>query len=320
MSFPSATATTNFPDPGLLDRGACIGLAELMSVRVGLVGAGPWAAMFHAPMLSADAGTTLAAVWSRRPEAARALAGNHGAVAATSFEDLLARCEAVAFAVPPDIQADLAPVAAAAGKHLVLEKPLAFTLEGAERVAAAVDEAGVQTVLMLRNRFTVVGQSFVRAAQTTPARGGIASCVTGAALPGSPFATPWRVERGALLDVGPHVLDLMDAAMGRIEHIDAAGDPLRWLAMTTHHEGGALGSVALSITSPVGPGKFRCEVVNDDGPVVFDGAQSDQDTGVGDAITRTLATAVETGRPAPVDVHRGLHLQRLVAQVEAAIA
>ena len=87
-----------------------------MSVRVGLVGAGPWAGIFHAPMLSAHAGTTLAAVWSRRPEAARGLAAAHGATAAASFEDLLDRCEAVAFAVPPDIQAELA-AAGGAGRQ-----------------------------------------------------------------------------------------------------------------------------------------------------------------------------------------------------------
>ncbi len=283
-------------------------------MRVGLVGAGPWAAMFHAPMLSADAGTTLAAVWSRRPEAARALAADHGAVATSSFEDLLAHCDAVAFAVPPDIQAALAPIAAAAGKHLVLEKPLAFTLDGAERIVAAVDDAGVQTVLMLRNRFTVVGQAFVEAAQSAPARGGVASFVTGAALPGSPFATPWRIERGALFDLGPHVLDLMDAAMGRIEHVDASGDPLRWISMITHHEGGAVGSAAVSITvPPAGEGAFRCEVFTDAGPVVFDGAEADKDAGVGEAITRALARAVETGEAPLVDVHRGLHLQRLIA-------
>src|SRR3954447_21422403 len=93
-----------------LDQGHRIGWAGSVSVRVGLVGAGPWAGMFHAPMLSADAGTTLEAVWSRRPEAARALAAEHGATAAASYEELLDRCEAVAFAVPPDIQAGMAVV------------------------------------------------------------------------------------------------------------------------------------------------------------------------------------------------------------------
>jgi predicted dehydrogenase len=296
-----------------------MGLGGGMSVRVGLVGAGPWAGMFHAPMLSAHAGTTLESVWSRRHEAAEALAAGHGATAAATFEDLLASCDAVAFAVPPNIQAELGVVAAGAGKHLILEKPLAFTLADAERLTAAVDEAGVQTVLMLRNRFTAIGQAFVEAARSSPARGGSGSFITGAALEGSPFATPWRIERGALFDLGPHVLDMMDAAMGRIEHVEAAGDPLRWVSVITHHEGGAIGSVSLSITTPGASGYLRCEVFTDTGPVVFDGTEADKDVGVGEAITRSLARAVETGEAPLVDVHRGLHLQRLICQVEAAL-
>lgn len=275
--------------------------------------------MFHVPMLASGAGTTLEAVWSRRPEAAQQLAADAGATAVSTVEELLDRCDAVAFAVPPDVQAELAPRAAAAGKHLILEKPLAFTLAGAERVAAAVDEAGVQTVVMLRNRYTRTGQAFVESAQASPARGGVASCVTGAALEGSPFATPWRVERGALFDLGPHSLDLLDAAMGRIENVVAKGDPVRWISMITEHEGGAVGQIALSITTPGAVGSLRCEVYTDDGPVVFDGAESDADEHVQEALTRALASAVETGTPAPTDVHRGLHLQRLLARAESSL-
>ena len=302
--------------PSGLDQPDRIGLAGVVSVRVGLVGAGPWAQMFHAPMLSADAGTTLEAVWSRRHEAAEQLATAHGTTAVASYEDLLARCDAVAFAVPPDIQAELGVVAARAGKHLVLEKPLAFTLEDAQRLTDAVDEAGVQTVLMLRNRFTAVGRAFVESAQASSARGGVATFLTGAALEGNPFATPWRVARGALFDLGPHVLDLMDAAMGRIEHVEAEGDPVRWISVLTRHEGGAVGSASLSIATPDVPGNLRCEVFTDAGPVVFDSAESDKDTGVSEALTRSLARAVESGEPPLVDVHRGLHLQRLISQID----
>ena len=103
-----------------------------MTLRVGLVGAGPWAEMFHAPMLAAGPRTSLAAVWARRPEAAEELATSYGAPHVSSFDDLLEACDAVAFAVPPSVQAELAPRAAQADKHLLLEKPLAFTLPEAE--------------------------------------------------------------------------------------------------------------------------------------------------------------------------------------------
>ena len=132
-----------------------------MTLRMGLVGAGPWAKVFHAPMLAAGPATTLAAVWARRAEAARAFVAGHGGVVAASFNELIDAYDAVAFAVPPDVQAELAPHAATSGKHLLLETPLAFSLPDAERIVEAVDNAGVQSVLMLRNRFTEAGRTFV---------------------------------------------------------------------------------------------------------------------------------------------------------------
>lgn len=77
-------------------------------LAVALVGAGPWAEAVYAPMLAAGPETRLACVWSRRPQAARALAAAHGSEGVESFDALLERCDAVAFAVPPDVQAELA--------------------------------------------------------------------------------------------------------------------------------------------------------------------------------------------------------------------
>src|SRR5688500_3335471 len=104
-------------------------------VAVGLVGAGPWAARMAGPVLAAGPQTRLAAGWSRRPEAAAQLAARLGTHAAGSYEELLDQCEAVAFAVPPDVQAALAPRAARAGKALLLEKPIALDLAGARALA-----------------------------------------------------------------------------------------------------------------------------------------------------------------------------------------
>ena len=290
-----------------------------MRLRMGLVGAGPWAAMFHAPMLAAGPRTSLDVVWAGRNEAAEELASSYGATAVSSYEELLDRCDGVAFAVPPDVQAELAPAAAHAGRHLLLEKPLAFTVAEAERIATAVDEAGVRTVLMLRNRFTSEGRRFVEPVRGADARGAQARFVTGAALEGSPFATPWRVERGALFDLGPHVLDLLDAALGPVVHLSAAGDPRRLLTVATQHEGGAVAQAALSITTPGTDGTLRIEAWTAKGPVAFDGRRSDDDPHVTAALAASLADAVETGADHPVDVHRGLYLQRLLARVEDAL-
>jgi predicted dehydrogenase len=291
-----------------------------MTLRIGLVGAGPWAQVFHGPMIASGPGTTLAAVWARRSEAAQTLAAAHGAAAVATFDELLDSCDAVAFAVPPDVQAELAPRAARAGRHLLLEKPLAFALEDAEGLADAVEDAGVQSVLMLPNRFSKEGRTFVASAQASTARGAQARFVSGASLAGALFATPWRVERGALFDLGPHVLDLLDAAMGPIERVVGTGDPLRWVCLTTEHRNGALGQIALSITTPGSHGSLHCDVVTDNGTVIFDSSRSDADQDVGSSITTALAVAVETGEPNPIDVHRGLHLQRLLDQAQASLS
>src|SRR6476620_7946022 len=129
--------------------------------RVGLVGGGPWATMVHAPMLASSAAVELAGVWARRQEAAAELANADGVTAFGSFEDLLDAVDAVAFAVPPAVQADLGVVAASAGKALLLEKPIAADLHGAERLADACHEAGVGTQVLLTWRYASAVRSFL---------------------------------------------------------------------------------------------------------------------------------------------------------------
>jgi Oxidoreductase family, NAD-binding Rossmann fold len=111
------------------------------TVRIGLVGAGPWARLVHAPAMAAHPATAFAGVWSRRPGAAAALAREHGTRVYSTFDDLLADVDAVGFAVPPQVQAQHAIRAARAGRHLVCEKPLAGALDAAHQVADAADRA-----------------------------------------------------------------------------------------------------------------------------------------------------------------------------------
>jgi predicted dehydrogenase len=273
--------------------------------------------MFHAPMLSAAAGVELAGIWARRPEAAAALAAAHGTAAVASFEELLDGCDAVAFAVPPDVQARYAPAAARAGKHLLLEKPLAFTLDDARAIADAVDEAGVATLLMLTYRFTAPVRDLLAAVGGGAVRHARAGWFTGAALAGSPFATPWRTEPGAaLLDIGPHALDLLETAAGPIESVRAAASGGVTLVTTTHG-GGAVGQVALSITTPGTGGALEFEVVTDTGRIVL--ADPSPGADVPAAIAAEFVRTVRGEIGQPLDVHRGLRLQHLIAAVTESV-
>jgi predicted dehydrogenase len=131
----------------------------LTPLRFGLAGTGHWASLVHAPALASTGGIELTAVWGRNPAAASELAASHGAAGYDDFDAFLAAVDAVAFAVPPDVQAGLATRAAEAGRHLLLEKPIATSEAAAEALTRAVTEAAIASVVFFTARF----QSDVRA-------------------------------------------------------------------------------------------------------------------------------------------------------------
>jgi predicted dehydrogenase len=287
------------------------------AVTVGLVGAGPWAAMLHGPMLAGGPETTLAGVWARRPEAARALADAHGSRAAGSLEELWDVCEAVAFAVPPNVQAELAAVAARAGKHVLLDKPVALTLGAAEELAAVVGETGVVSQMVLTNRYSPAGRAFLAAAEGFEVVGARCASLSGALLDESPFATPWRRRHGALLDVGPHLFDLVEAAVGPVEELSGRGDPLRWVSLICRHAGGQVSEISMSLTLPLVPTVFECSLYGPGGALTYrrppdpPAAMADLQA-AGATLRREFAAAVTSGNASALDVNRGLRLQRLI--------
>ena len=286
-------------------------------LAVGLVGAGPWARKAYAPMLAAGPETRLAAVWARRPEAARELANEHRTQVAARFEELLETCDAVAFAVPPDVQAGLAIRAARAGKHLMLDKPLALTHDDARRLTDAVDEAGVVTQLMLTQRFRPTVRAFIDGARSFGAIGARLAFLSGALVRG-PYATPWRKQHGALHDLGPHAFDLLESALGRITRIRGSGDPRTWVAVDCEHESGAVSSLALTGIMEWSQSVFRIELYNQERTREFDvNAASAEEPW--SAARRAFADAVRAGRSSDLDVHRGLHLQELIASALQAL-
>src|ERR1700681_4139526 len=122
-------------------------------MRFGLVGTGYWAQITHAPALASTPGAELVAVWGRDQVAAATLAPEHGATAYADSGAFLDSVDAVAFAVPPHVQAPLAIRAAEAGKHLLLEKPIALSAETAGQLVAAVEKANVASVVFFTWRF-----------------------------------------------------------------------------------------------------------------------------------------------------------------------
>jgi predicted dehydrogenase len=219
-------------------------------LRFGLVGTGYWARVTHAPALAAASDIELAAVWGRSAEAAAALAASYGArphSGAAELDAFLDSVDGVAFAVPPDVQAPIATAAARAGKHLMLEKPLATSLSGTDELAAAVAGSGVASVVF----FTLMFRADIRAwlAEVTARggwMGGLATWFGSSLEESSPFNTPWRREKGALWDIAPHAVSLLWAALGPVTAVTADAGPADVSHLILHHEGGASSTITVS--------------------------------------------------------------------------
>ena len=140
----------------------------------------------------ADSGAaSVVAAADRRPELARGLAAANGAAAASDLEELLQddsttnAVDAVLIAAPHHLHRPLAFAAAAAGKHVVLEKPLALDASEGQEIIDACDRAGVRLTVC----YTIIDNSLVRRAREL-LRGGIIGRVTS-------VEASWAQSRGA---------------------------------------------------------------------------------------------------------------------------
>jgi len=220
-------------------------------LRFGLVGTGHWARITHAPALAATDGIDFAAVWGRNAGAAAELAGRYHATAYDDISQFVANVDAVAFAVPPGVQAPIAARAARAGKHLLLEKPVAISAADADALVDAVDQANVASVVFFTARF----QADVRAwlAEVTATGGWAGGCAVwlGSALrTGNPFNTPWRRDKGGLWDLAPHLISLLWASLGPVRSVTAQAGPADVTNLILRHEPGATSTVTVTLNAP----------------------------------------------------------------------
>ncbi|MEU8887943.1 Gfo/Idh/MocA family oxidoreductase [Streptomyces sp. NPDC048442] len=169
----------------------------------------------------------LAAVCGRDRSAVRAMADRHGwAAAETDWRALIARDDVhiVDICTPGDSHAEIAIAALEAGKHVLCEKPLANTVDEAESMEAAAQQART------RGQLAMVGFNYRRVPALSYARTLVAEGRIGALRhvrvaylqdwlvdPQAPLT--WRLQRdragsGALGDLGAHIVDLAQYLAG----------------------------------------------------------------------------------------------------------
>lgn len=121
-------------------------------VRVGLVGCGKVATL-HAAALSTMPEAILAGVCDAIPERAGSFAAKYGARPFNDLDALLREVDAVVIGTPHPAHAEPAIRAAAAGVHILVEKPLASTLADCDAMIAAAHQAGVILSVVSQRRW-----------------------------------------------------------------------------------------------------------------------------------------------------------------------
>ncbi|MEV7415834.1 Gfo/Idh/MocA family oxidoreductase [Streptomyces sp. NPDC089919] len=288
--------------------------------RVGLLGTGPWAARTHAPALAAHAGSDFAGIWGRNADAAAELAREYGVKVYESPDALFADCDVAAFALPPDVQAPLAVRAAAAGCHLLLDKPVATTVEGARDLAGATARHGVASIVFLTLRFAEPAAGWIREQAGRPGWLHGRAHWFGAVYPPdgeqSPYAaSPWRRQKGGLWDVGPHALSVLIPVLGEVTSVSAARGPADLVHLVLRHASGASSTAALTLSAPRAAAGVGLELRGAPGV-----AELPDWTDVPGAYGRALdalLTAARTGTPHPCDAEFGRRLTELLAEAEA---
>ncbi|HEX6500842.1 MAG TPA: Gfo/Idh/MocA family oxidoreductase [Micromonosporaceae bacterium] len=290
-------------------------------MRFGVIGTGYWAAQTYCPALLGAADARLECVWGRDPVRTDALARRVGVDACRSYDEMLERVNAVAFAVPPDVQAPLAVRAAAAGRHLLLEKPVATSTALARQVEQQVDSSAVASVVFLTNRFRPERQAWLAdAVKRGGWQGGEARWLASALLPGSPYAeSTWRQQRGGLWDVGPHALSMLCGALGPVTDVSATAgrNDLTWLLL--RHESGATSSAALSLRTPEPAAHTSVTLWGATGLSAMPPEPSPAVDALRHAVG-ALVQAAETGTPHPCDAAFGRHVTEVLASADAIVA
>ncbi len=110
-------------------------------VRVGVVGVGS-IGRHHARILSEAPGAQFVGLFDTDPDRANRVAAEFGCEAHASLDELLAMVDAVSVAVPTPAHAEVGERCLLAGCDIMIEKPLATSVEEADRLVAAAEGAG----------------------------------------------------------------------------------------------------------------------------------------------------------------------------------
>ncbi|HXQ49963.1 MAG TPA: Gfo/Idh/MocA family oxidoreductase [Stellaceae bacterium] len=285
-----------------------------MTIRWALLGTGRHADGRAAPQLKTAAGSVLAAVLSRDRARGEAFAKKHGiAKVHISMDELLRDrdIDALYDATPDGLHAPNAAAAAAAGKHILIEKPLALSLAEGVASSAACRRHGVKLGVVFQQRHDAVHQE-ARRLVLAGEIGDVVSALVQLPLAVSsrsaaPQAAPtWRTDPamrsgGIVMSIGDHAYDTLAYLLGQdIVEVSAFTDATRDNppderagGMLLHLSRGAIGYAYASFRTPYARRPF--EIHGTKGSLILTNTYSYL-IGAGEDATPSLELVNDKGR------------------------
>ena len=252
------------------------------AVRVGIVGAGFMGEAHAAAWRSL--GVQSLTVFDSAPTAAARLAGQFDAAAAGSLDDLFAACDVVDVCTPTHLHRPVVEAAAAAGRPIICEKPLARTVEDGEAMIAACRDADVPLfvahVVRYINEYAAAKEA-VEAGRV--GRLAVIRLRRESARPNKPadhwFFDPAR-SGGVMMDLLIHDYDYARYLAGDVESVwartvrDASGTDVDFGFAVLRHTSGAITHVAGGWVYPWPVFRTGFEIAGDGGLIQYESSEA----------------------------------------------
>jgi predicted dehydrogenase len=239
------------------------GVNRIDPVRVACVGLGWWSDVLAAA-IARSGRLRVVACYSRSASKREAFATQYGGRAAASYDDVLRDrdVEAIINTTPNAAHLETTAAAAAAGKHVFLDKPIANTLDDAQAITQRCAAAGVVLAVGYQRRRE--GQfRWMRRQIEAGALGRVVNAEANISRDrlGKIDPTSWRytadgMPGGVMLQIGIHYTDVLAYLLGPVKAVSASlaqlvlpGENADVASLVLEHENGALATLNASYAS-----------------------------------------------------------------------
>ena len=232
-------------------------------LRVAALGMGWWSDVL-ADAAKRSGAIEIVACFTRSPDKRHAFAAKYGCKAMASYEEILAddSIEAIVNTTPNSVHLETTRMAAAAGKHVLLDKPIANTVSEGAEISRICKEAGVVLALGYQRRreshFRWIKREIDagRFGKLVQAEGNISRDRLGQFDLSSWRYTAAGMPGGVMLQIGIHYVDVLEMLLGPVKRASGAlaqlvlpGDNPDVANLILEHESGAISNLTASYAS-----------------------------------------------------------------------